>query len=194
MYVIWADYRSNTNPDCSWALRRARITPCDNDVFYAFSTDGGATWSATRDVTPRSRFGETAQWQPWSEVTTDGSRLWVGFYDRQYGNCETTGCNDITAAQIRNPSSNHPNYGYTRVTTGSMPNLAPANNPIEAGFIGDYMWVATTARGGRTSCGRTHVRGRGRRSRGGHLLRQGPTAVRPEAGRFAANPRKPMRT
>ena len=66
------------------------------------------------DVTPRSSFGETAQWQPWSEVTKDGSRLWVAFYDRHYGNCETTGCNDITAAQIKNPTSNHPNFSYTQ--------------------------------------------------------------------------------
>jgi len=28
-----------------------------------------------------------------------------------------------------------------------MPNLTPTNNPVEAGFLGDYMWVATDARG-----------------------------------------------
>ena len=22
-----------------------------------------------------------------------------------------------------------------------MPNLVPANNPVQAGFLGDYMWV-----------------------------------------------------
>ena len=117
--------------------------PCDHDVFYAFSTDGGTTWSATRDITPRSRFGENAQWQPWSEVTNDGSRLWVAYYDRSYGNCEFTGCNDITAAEIMNPASGNPNYRYERVTTDSMPNLTPANNPVQAGFLGDYMWVDT---------------------------------------------------
>ena len=26
-------------------------------------------------------------------------------------------------------------------TTASMPNLVPANNPLQAGFLGDYMWV-----------------------------------------------------
>jgi hypothetical protein len=26
-----------------------------------------------------------------------------------------------------------------RITTSSMPNLIPANNPVEAGFLGDYM-------------------------------------------------------
>ncbi len=30
---------------------------------------------------------------------------------------------------------------YRRITTASMPNLVPANNPIQSGFLGDYMWV-----------------------------------------------------
>ncbi len=147
VFVTWADHRNNTNPNCELGAAGGGAPPCDHDVFYAFSTDGGATWSDTRDITPRSRFGENAQWQPWSEVTKDGSRLWVAYYDRHYGNCETTGCNDITAAQIRNPASNHPNYDYTRVTTASMPNLTPANNPVQAGFLGDYMWVDTDSHG-----------------------------------------------
>jgi hypothetical protein len=147
VFVTWADHRNNTNPDCELGAPNGGSPPCDHDIFYAFSTDGAATWSDTVDVTPRSRFGETAQWQPWSEVTNDGSRLWVAFYDRHYGNCETTGCNDITAAQIRNPTSNHPNFRYTRVTTDSMPNLTPANNPVQAGFLGDYMWLDTDSHG-----------------------------------------------
>ncbi len=28
-----------------------------------------------------------------------------------------------------------------------MPNLVPANNPIEAGFLGDYMWVTVDGKG-----------------------------------------------
>ena len=28
-----------------------------------------------------------------------------------------------------------------------MPNLTPANNPVQAGFLGDYMWVDTDHRG-----------------------------------------------
>jgi hypothetical protein len=143
LYVTWADHRNNTNTDCELGAAGGGSPPCDHDIFYAYSTDGGATWSDTRDITPRSRFGENAQWQSWSEVTKDGSRLWVAYYDRHYGNCETTGCNDITAAEIRNPASANPSYSYQRVTTGSMPNLTPANNPVQAGFLGDYMWVDT---------------------------------------------------
>jgi hypothetical protein len=30
---------------------------------------------------------------------------------------------------------------FDRITTSSMPNLVPANNPLQAGFLGDYMWL-----------------------------------------------------
>jgi hypothetical protein len=145
LFIAWSDFR-NGGPPCTGSTTTA-TPPCDNDVFYAFSLNGGATWSATRNITPASRFGVNAQWQPWSEVTTDGSRLWVAYYDRSYGNCETSGCNDITAAEIRNPTSGNPQVRYTRVTTSSMPNLTPANNPVQAGFLGDYMWVDTDSHG-----------------------------------------------
>jgi hypothetical protein len=147
LYVTWADHRNNTNPNCELGAAGGGSPPCDHDIFYAYSADGGGTWSATRDITPRSSFGENAQWQSWSEVTNDGSRLWVAYYDRHYGNCETTGCNDITAAEIKNPASGSPTYAYQRVTTDSMPNLTPANNPVQAGFLGDYLWVDTDSHG-----------------------------------------------
>jgi hypothetical protein len=147
VYVTWADHRNNSNPNCELGAAGGGAPPCDHDIFYAYSTDGAATWSPTIDITPRSRFGENAQWQPWSDITNDGSRLWVGYYDRHYGNCEMTGCNDITAAQIRNPASNNPRFSYTRVTTDSMPNLTPANNPVQAGFLGDYMGLTTDRHG-----------------------------------------------
>jgi hypothetical protein len=142
IYATWADHRNGNEDNCGpltpWSTSSP---PCDHDVFFAFSTDGGATWSRTVTVTPRSRLGKTAQWQPWSDVAGDGSKVYVGFYDRQYGNCEFEGCNDITLATIRNPRSANPRISYRRITTGSMPNLVPANNPVQAGFLGDYMWV-----------------------------------------------------
>jgi hypothetical protein len=84
---------------------------------------------------------------PWSAVIADGSKLYVTYYDRSYGNCEFTGCNDITLATISNPASATPSITYTRVTTSSMPNLVTANNPFQAGFLGDYMWVAVDSHG-----------------------------------------------
>jgi hypothetical protein len=143
LYAIWADHRNNTNPLCDFRTSPAGngAPPCDHDVFYSFSTNQGTTWSPTVTVTPRSELGENAQWQPWHDVAGDGSRVYAAFYDRQYGNCEFTGCNDITLATLTNPRSATPTIQYDRITTASMPNLVPANNPLQAGFLGDYMWV-----------------------------------------------------
>jgi hypothetical protein len=143
LYAIWADHRNNTNPQCDFRTSPVGngAPPCDHDVFYSFSTNRGTTWSPTVTVTPRSRLGENAQWQPWHDVAGDGSKVYAAFYDRHYGNCETTGCNDITLATISRTRSANPQISYKRITTASMPNLVPANNPVQAGFLGDYMWV-----------------------------------------------------
>jgi hypothetical protein len=147
LYFVWADFRNgaaNCNPNGSAATA---TTPCDNDVLYSYSTNGGATWSAATNLTPKSRFGPTAQWMPWSGVTPNGATLWVAYYDRSYGNCETTGCNDITLAGVNRPATGSPTVSYHRITTSSMPNLVVANNPLQAGFLGDYMWLAVDAQG-----------------------------------------------
>jgi hypothetical protein len=138
-FVVWSDFRNNTNSNCRGNAQGA-TPPCDNDVFYSYSSDGGATWSDPVTITPRSnpRFGETAQWAPWSAMSPDG-HLWVAFYDRSFGDCELAGCADVTAAEITDPGSETPTYEYYRVTTDSMPNLTLQNNPIESGFIGDRM-------------------------------------------------------
>ena len=146
LYFVWSDFR-NGGGTCNFGPTTAQTPPCNNDVFYAYSTNGGATWSAPFNVTPASRFGPTAQWQAWGAAAPDGNSLWIGYYDRSYGSCETTGCNDITLARISRPSTPSARASYKRVTTSSMPNLVPANNPIEAGFLGDYMWVATDGAG-----------------------------------------------
>jgi hypothetical protein len=146
LYVSWADFR-NGGGSCDWqggafGSAATATPPCDNDVFYAYSTDGGTSWSSAYKLTPAG----SAQWQPWSSVTADGT-LFVGYYDRSYGNCEFEGCNDITLAKVSNAASASPRVKYTRMTTASMPNLIPANNPVQAGFLGDYMWVATDSKG-----------------------------------------------
>ncbi|MHB8478711.1 MAG: sialidase family protein [Steroidobacteraceae bacterium] len=147
LYFVWADFRNgaaNCNPNGSAATA---TTPCDNDVFYSYSTNRGATWSAATNLTPKSKFGPAAQWMPWSGVTADGKTLWVAYYDRSYGNCETTGCNDITLAGVHRPATGSARVSYHRITTASMPNLVVANNPLEAGFLGDYMWLTVDAVG-----------------------------------------------
>ncbi len=117
------------------------VEPCanhDNDVFAAVSTDHGATWGTTRKV---SDGGRTAQWQAWGDVGENG-KLYVAYYDRKYGACERSGCNDITLAT----STNGRTWSHRRITASSMPNLTDANNPFESGFLGDYM--STLWRGG----------------------------------------------
>lgn len=141
LYVTWADGR-HIGPNCQGSAATA-VPPCDNDVFYSYSTDSGAHWSAAFQLTPAG----SAQWMPWSAVAPDGSTLFVAYYDRSYGNCEQTGCNDVTLARVTNPASASPKVSYDRVTTSSMPNLVPGNNPIEAGFLGDYMYLAVDAKG-----------------------------------------------
>jgi hypothetical protein len=57
LYFVWADFRNgapNCNPNGAAATA---TTPCDNDVFYSYSINGGATWSAATNLTPKSKFG-----------------------------------------------------------------------------------------------------------------------------------------
>lgn len=145
LYFAWADFR-NGGGTCTGSAATA-TAPCDNDVFYAVSTNGGVTWSAPINVTAVSTFGASAQWQPVSTVTRDGAVLWIAYYDRFYGSCESEGCNDITLAKIKLPASSAPAATYKRLTSSSMPNLVVANNPLEAGFLGDYMGLALDPKG-----------------------------------------------
>jgi hypothetical protein len=138
LYVVWGDFRNGQTGPCTGANPKP---PCDNDVFYTVSTDHGATWSAATQITPAG----SAQWQPWSVVSPDGSKLFAAYYDRSYGDCEFTGCNDITLAVIRDPATAKPKIKHTRVTTSSMPNLNASNNPIQDQFLGDYMWITLDA-------------------------------------------------
>jgi hypothetical protein len=142
LYFTWADFR-NGGP-CA-GTPDFPVPPCanyNNDVFLVTSDDGGKTWSAPTLVSGGSGT-QAAQWQPWIAVGPDGI-VYVAYYDRQYGSCESTGCNDITLAT----STDHgKTFKQFRITTGSMPNLTPATTPTEAGFLGDYMNVQANSRG-----------------------------------------------
>ncbi|MDE3091304.1 MAG: hypothetical protein KGJ80_18205, partial [Chloroflexota bacterium] len=146
LFFSWSDFRNgaaNCNPNGSAATA---VPPCNEDVFYAYSTNGGATWSSTIGLTNILHFGSTAQWWPWNAVTPDGSTLYVAFYDRSIGSCEFTGCADIMLATVANPAGNR-TVSFKRITTSSMPNLVPATNPYQAGFLGDYMWTTVDVTG-----------------------------------------------
>jgi hypothetical protein len=142
LFITWADFR-NGGPPCNTGNAATSTPPCDNDVFMSMSTNGGTTWGGAVNISDLAgNDNQTAQWQPWSAIAPNGT-LYIAYYDRKYGTCEFTGCNDITLAR-RAPGGAVPgSFSYFRITTGSMPNLTPANNPLQAGFLGDYMWVAT---------------------------------------------------
>ncbi|MGQ0549662.1 MAG: hypothetical protein ACT4PY_08360 [Armatimonadota bacterium] len=141
LYVTWADSRNHA-ANCRVPVPATAATPpCNHDVFLAVSTNRGATWSAPILVSVEPK--KAAQWQPWSAIMPNG-KIAIAYYDRQYGSCEFTGCNDITLAFTRDSGGS---FEYHRITTASMPNLIPANNPVQAGFLGDYMGIAADRRG-----------------------------------------------
>ncbi len=149
LYFAWDDFRNGVQtPGCNTLDYDTAVPPCNNDVFFTYSTSGGTSWAAPILVTPSSTFGLTAQWMPWSSIGPNGKVLSIGYYDRSFGTCETDGCNDIVLAKVTDPLSGSRTFDYRRITTSSMPNLVIANNPIQAGFLGDYMWVATDNGGG----------------------------------------------
>ena len=55
LFVSWADHRNNTNVNCQLGAPAGGSGPCDHDIFYAYSTNGGGAWSPTKTITPRSR-------------------------------------------------------------------------------------------------------------------------------------------
>jgi len=136
LFVVWWDTR-NLAANCTGDFSTA-TPPCDTDVFLSISSNGGATWGAPINISNAAgNDNNTVQWQSWSAVGPNGT-LFIAYYDRKYGSCETTGCSDITLVK-RVPNGT---LTYFRITTASMPNLVVANNPLQAGFLGDYMWVA----------------------------------------------------
>ncbi len=144
LYFAWADFR-NGGPCPTSGTPPRPVPPCanyNNDVFVVFSDDAGATWSGAKLVNNDDK-KETAQFEPWLAVGPDGI-LYIAYYSRQFGSCETTGCNDIVLAVSVDRGKK---FKHFRITTSSMPNLTPATTPSQQGFIGDYMNVAANTEG-----------------------------------------------
>ncbi|CAN5127959.1 sialidase family protein [soil metagenome] len=132
--VYWDDFRNGDYP-----------ANTNNDIFMSFSTNGGETWTkavlvSRGDGNDSGDSQPAAQWQAWGDVGENGD-LYVAYYDRQHGICDTRGCNDITLATS---SNNGESWTYQRITTKSMPNLTCENNPFQCGFLGDYMSIQVT--------------------------------------------------
>ena len=119
---------------------------CNNKILVSVSSDGGVTFTGTA-TDPRSlpvvnqEPGQATSdqfWQ-WAAFNKDGSRFAVSYYDRQYGNDETTGASDISLSDSKDMAA----FKTTRVTSSSMP--VPTEFPDSQGngtFMGDYSGLA----------------------------------------------------
>ncbi|MGZ4411162.1 MAG: exo-alpha-sialidase [Gaiellaceae bacterium] len=114
---------------------------CNNKILVSTSTDGGGSFTGT-STDPRSLpivnqdRGQASSDQFWQWAAfSAGGKLAVSYYDRQYGNDETTGASDISVSG----SSNMTSFRTRRATSSSMP--APTEFPDAEGnslFWGDY--------------------------------------------------------
>ena len=123
---------------------------CNNKILVSVSTDGGATFTgSTTDprempvVNQEDNQATTDQWWQWAAFDKNG-KLAVSYFDRQYGQDETTGFMDVSLSAANGSLS----FKTKRVTTTSMP--LPTQFPNALGnstFFGDYTGLAVDASG-----------------------------------------------
>jgi hypothetical protein len=114
---------------------------CSNKILISESDNGGKTFTGTTTdprkmpvVTTAPGQVHTDQWWQWASFTPKGA-LAVSYYDRQYGNDETSGNMDMSLST----SATLHNFTVRRVTSSSMP--VPTQFPDTQGngeFFGDY--------------------------------------------------------
>ncbi|GAC1328703.1 MAG: sialidase family protein [Candidatus Dormibacteria bacterium] len=116
---------------------------CNNDVILSVSNDGGATFpdaakpaAALSSVTQDTGQANTDQWFQWLAYNPAG-KLWVSYYDRQYGTDATTGFSDFSLSG----SVDGVTFKTERVTTSSM----PPPTQFSGLFWGDYTGMTATA-------------------------------------------------
>jgi hypothetical protein len=118
---------------------------CNNDILVSVSSNAGASFTGTATDpraldTATNTHGQASsdQWFQWAAYTT-GGRFATSYYDRQYGDDETTGFSDFSLSGSRNLHD----YAVKRVTTSSM----PPPTQFAGTFWGDYtgMTAVTSA-------------------------------------------------
>ncbi len=119
---------------------------CNNKILLSVSRNGGTSFSGTSAdprhelVIPQSRRQKrTDQFWQWSTFTGSG-KLAVDYYDRQYGNDETTGSSDFSLSGSRDLA----NFGQIRVSSSSMPAPTQFEGPAGGQFYGDYVWLTAS--------------------------------------------------
>ncbi len=113
---------------------------CNNDILVSVSNNGGAGFTGgvvdprlLATATSASAQATSDQWWQWVAYTRNG-KFATSYYDRQYGNSETTGTMDFSLSSSRDLSS----FRVTRVTSSSM----PPPTEFDGTFIGDYTGLA----------------------------------------------------
>ncbi|HWE10805.1 MAG TPA: sialidase family protein [Solirubrobacteraceae bacterium] len=116
---------------------------CNNKILLSVSSNGGQTFTGTSAdprrelVIPQSPGQQrTDQFWQWTAFTRSGT-LAVDYYDRQYGNDETTGSSDFSLSG----SNDLVGFNQTRVTSSSMPAPTQFGGPAGGQFYGDYVWL-----------------------------------------------------
>jgi hypothetical protein len=124
------------NPATLLPLYTGVKTPgaCNNDIVVSRSTNRGGTFTGgTTDVRrlPAARNDDPRADQFWQWAAFDPrGRFATSYYDRAYGDDQTTGFSDVSLSGSRNGRD----FATRRVTTDSM---APSTQ-FEGGFFGDY--------------------------------------------------------
>jgi hypothetical protein len=121
---------------------------CSNKIIYSVSNDAGKTFPGQKGspeslpVVGQDPAQATAdQWFQWAAFSPQGT-LAVSYYDRQYGDDETTGASDVSLSS----SSDLTTFATQRVTTSSIP--APTQFPDAQGnslFWGDYSGLSASS-------------------------------------------------
>jgi len=104
------------------------------DIFFAQSTDFGATWSAPVRVNDDS--GTNDQWQPTLAVMPNGEHLFISFYDRRLDPSNSLidvfgAIGDISGGIV----TFEPNF---RITDASFPVVRGQDPVVNSVYMGDY--------------------------------------------------------
>jgi hypothetical protein len=115
---------------------------CNNDILYSVSGNGGGSFSGGAIdprqlpvVTDGPRQTSTDQFWQGAAFTSTGI-LVASYYDRSYGDDNTTGYSDITVSA----SHDRVTFAHKRATSASM----PPPTQFAGQFYGDYAGIAVT--------------------------------------------------
>ena len=113
---------------------------CNNDILVSVSNNGGAGFTGgvvnprlLATATSASGQATTDQFWQWAAYSKNGT-LATSYYDRQFGDSETTGAMDFSLSSSKDLSS----FKVTRVTSSSM----PPPTEFSGLFFGDYTGLA----------------------------------------------------